>query len=54
MELRAQIEELESALTPAERKLASTLLADYPFAGLQSRASSPSWAARATRISSTS
>jgi DNA-binding MurR/RpiR family transcriptional regulator len=35
MELRAQIEELESALTPAERKLASTLLADYPFAGLQ-------------------
>lgn len=35
MELRAQIEALESALTPAERKLASTLLADYPFAGLQ-------------------
>jgi len=35
MELRAQIEELENALTPAERKLASTLLADYPFAGLQ-------------------
>ncbi|CDX19659.1 HTH-type transcriptional regulator, rpiR family [Mesorhizobium plurifarium] len=35
MELWAQIEELESALTPAERKLASTLLADYPFAGLQ-------------------
>jgi len=35
MELRAQIEELESTLTPAERKLASALLADYPFAGLQ-------------------
>jgi len=35
MELRTQIEELESTLTPAERKLASALLADYPFAGLQ-------------------
>jgi DNA-binding MurR/RpiR family transcriptional regulator len=35
MELRAQIEELETTLTPAERKLASALLADYPFAGLQ-------------------
>lgn len=35
MELRGQIDEIESILTPAERKLAAALLADYPFAGLQ-------------------
>jgi len=35
MELRQQIDSLAEALTPAERKLSAALLADYPFAGLQ-------------------
>ena len=35
MQIRQRIEELDAHLTPAERKLTSVLLADYPFAGLE-------------------
>ena len=35
-QVRTQIEQMSDNLTPAERKLATALLADYPFAGLES------------------
>ena len=35
MNVREQIEEQAEGFTPAERKLASALLSDYPFAGLE-------------------
>lgn len=35
MSVRAQIEAVSGALTPAERQLSSVILADYPFAGLE-------------------
>jgi DNA-binding MurR/RpiR family transcriptional regulator len=35
MQIRRRIEDMAGQLTPAERKLTSILLADYPFAGLQ-------------------
>lgn len=35
MQIRQRIESLADQFTPAERKLASVLLADYPFAGLE-------------------
>ncbi len=35
MQIRQRIENLADQFTPAERKLASVLLADYPFAGLE-------------------
>lgn len=35
MDLRQQIGEMSDSLTATERKLASALLADYPFAGLE-------------------
>ncbi len=35
MDLRERIERMSDGLTVAERKLASALLADYPFAGLE-------------------
>ncbi|WP_163847203.1 MurR/RpiR family transcriptional regulator [Pseudooceanicola aestuarii] len=36
MQVREKIEQLTETFTPAERTLASVLLSDYPFAGLQS------------------
>ena len=35
MQIRQRIEEISDNLTSSERKLASALLADYPFAGLE-------------------
>lgn len=35
MQIRQKLEELSDQFTPAERQLTSVLLADYPFAGLE-------------------
>jgi len=34
MQVRARIAEIEEGLTPTERRLSAALMADYPFAGL--------------------